>query len=463
MLFVFVFLVAFSLIFSFHASAQNSSQKAPLGLTECIETAVASSPDVLAAQERIEQTRAAVEQARSGFYPRLSIGETFIRSDYGPLVFSNQLAQGNLTGDFPMPPPAGFDPFAQFNDPGPLSNWSTQFMLQWPLFQGGRTYFGSRAATAQVNAAELALKTVHNNLVFSVSAAYYEILKSENSIKIAEQAVGQIQTHLDTAQARFENDIALRSDVLRISVHLAESEEMLEIARHNLERAKSQLNLAMGRSINEPFLLTREELATPSPIMFPETLEELTEQARRSRPELASINHNLEALEDSVKAARAGYYPQINAFAHYDIDSEDFSDNNDSWTIGVGGSLSIFDGFLTRAHVRAARAKLREAEAQKRRLSLQIDMDVKNAYLAKSESARRFDVLRETVAQAEESLRISTERYNEGLLLVTDLIDAQVALTNARLHMLSAHYDYLVASAALERAVGGGAGKGTGT
>lgn len=459
---VFALLVLSALCVPFHAFAQDVPQPEVLSLDDCIRIALGSSPDVRAAQERIEQARAAVEQARSGFYPRLSVGETFVRSDYGPLVFSNQLAQANLSGDFPMPPPPGFDPFAQFNDPDALSNWNTQIMLQWPLFQGGRAYYGNRAATAQAGAAELALKTLHNNLAFSVSAAFYEILKAENSISIAEESVSQIRSHLAAAEARFENEVVLRSDVLRVSVHLAEAEEVLEVTRHNLERAKSQLNLVMGLPVNAPVALAHAEPVVDHAVTNSDTLETLTREAHEFRPELEEMTRNLAALEDSVQSARASRYPQINAFAHYDIDSEDFSDSHDSWTVGVGASLSIFDGFLTRSNIRAARARLRETEAQQHRLMLQIDMDVKNAYLAKSESARRVDVLRETVAQAEETMRILSERYAEGLVLVTDLVDAEVTLTNARLHMLSAHFDYRVACAALDRAVGRNIGEGTG-
>jgi outer membrane protein len=454
------FLMVCVLCFPLLSSAQDSMQSRPLSLEDCIEIALASSPDVTAAHERIEQARAAVQQAMSGFYPRLSLNETFTRSDFGPLVFSNQLAQGNLSGDFPTPPPPGFDPFAQFNDPGPLNNWNTKIALQWPLFQGGQTYYGRRAAVEQVVAAERALETLHNNLAFSVAAAYWGILKTENSIEIAQQSVRQIHTHLDVASARFENDVALRSDVLRVSVRLAEAEEALEIALHNLERAKAHLNLAMGNPINNSIRLAHYDLAPVTPAETIETLEELTEEARKSRSEIKGIDCNLAALEDSVRAARADHFPKINAFANYDIDSEDFSESHDSWTIGIGASLPIFDGFLVKSNIRAARAKLREAEAQKLGLTLLIDMDVKNAYLAKSEAARRLEVLQETVSQSEETLRIVTERYAEGLALVTELLDSEVALTNARLRLLSAEYDHLVAAASLERAVGRIMGEG---
>lgn len=143
------------------------------------------------------------------------------------------------------------------------------------------------------------------------------------------------------------------------------------------------------------------------------------------------------------------------------IDTEDFSDSNDSWTIGLGANLSIFDGFLRRSAVRSARAQVREAEARKQQLLLRIEMEVKDAYLAKSEAATRLEVLEQSVAEAEETLRIVSERYAEGVALMTELLDAEVALTNARLRHLSAHYDYLVAVSALERAVNADEAKGS--
>lgn len=438
--------------------AQDTPVK-PLSLQECIHIAFESNPDVTAAQERIEQARAAVQQAQSGFYPRLSLGETFMRTDYAPMVFTYQLAQGNLTGNFPTPPPAGFDPFAQFNNPGPLSNWNTQLLLQWPLFQGGMTFYGNRAAVARLQASEMQKGAVYNDLGFAVASAFYQILKTEQSIRITEESVGQIRKHLEIAQARYENEAALKSDVLRVSVNLAEAENQLTIARHNLERAKAQLNLVLGRPVNSPLLLRSDEPVIPL-TGEAEPLEQLMAAARENRPEIEGMERNIRALDQSIESAKAGYYPQVNAFAHYDIDSEDFSDTNDSWTVGIGVNVSLFDGFLTRSNVSSARARLREAQAKYERLVLQVEMDVKDAYLARSEALSRLNVLQESVTEAEENLRIISDRYAEGMALVTDLLNSEVALTNARLQHLSAQYEYQVAAAALERAVGRLAGQG---
>lgn len=431
--------------------AQEESVSRPLTLKDCINISLASSPDVLAAQERTEQARAAIGRAQAGFYPRLSIHETFVRSAYAPTVFSNQLAQGNLSGDFPA---TGADPFGQFNDPDALSNWNTRILLEWSVYRGGRNIYGARAANERLDASELALESIHNNLAFSVSSAYYEILKSRNSIAVAEESIRRIQAHLDVARARLENDVALKSDVLRVEVRLAEAGETLEIARHNLERAKSRLNLAMGRSINGPLALASEEVNPTKPSRGGETLEELIRHAYRHRSEIKMADLNVEALVNSVRVARAEYYPHVDAFAHYDFDTEDFSRGDDSWTIGVGASLSIFDGFLTRSNVRSAQAKLREAEARKKQMTLRIEMEVKNSYLARSEAAARIDVLGDGVSEAEEALRIVSERYAEGLAIVTDLLNAEVALTNTRLRLVSARHDHMIADAGVERAVG---------
>ncbi|RJP22867.1 MAG: TolC family protein [Candidatus Abyssobacteria bacterium SURF_5] len=451
-----VLVAAFMLSLSSGSFAQEVVQQ-PLTLEESIRNAFASNPDVTVAQERIEQARAAVKQAQAGFYPKLSISENFARTDYAPMVFTYQLAQGNLSGESPAAPPPGFDPFASFNDPDPLSNWNTQLLLRWPLFQGGRTVYSTRAAVDQVEASEAQLISVYNELAYAVSAAFYSILQAEQSIQIAEESARQIRQQLDVATARFENEVALKSDVLRVAVRLAEAENQLVIARHNLERAKSQLNLAMGRNVNTPVVLAPLEAPPPAETL---PLEVLMERAKETRPDITAAEHNVLALEQLIGAAKADYYPQVNAFAHYDVDTEDFSDTSDSWMVGVGVSLSLFDGFLTRSNVQQRRAQLREAQAQRDKLVLHVENDVKSAYLARSEALLRLDVLQEIIAEAEENLRIVSERYSEGMALVTDLLDAEVALTNARLQRLAAQYQYRIAAAALERAIGGFAAGG---
>jgi len=210
----------------------------------------------------------------------------------------------------------------------------------------------------------------------------------------------------------------------------------------------------MGRSVNSPLELEARESVIPA-AEGDASLEELMAAAKRSRPEIEGMQYRILAFERMVSAAKADYYPQLNAIAHYDIDTEDFSDTSDSWTIGLGVNLSLFDGFLTRSAVSSARAQLREAQAQYEQFLLQVEMDVKNAYLARSEALARLAVLKETIAEAEESQRIISARYEEGMALVTDLLDSEVALTNARLQTLSARHNYAIAASALERAVGG--------
>ena len=158
--------------------------------------------------------------------------------------------------------------------------------------------------------------------------------------------------------------------------------------------------------------------------------------------------------EQDVRKAQGGYAPTVSAFGSYDLDSEDASDFQDSYVVGVMAEINIFDGARTRAAVRAARADLAAARADEEKARLNLKLDLQQAFLGAQEAWERLEVVRKSLETAREARRIVQEQYQQGAADVALLLQTQVGVTATETRAAAARYDYLTALSNLQRAKG---------
>jgi TolC family type I secretion outer membrane protein len=410
-----------------------------LTLDQAINLALEQSPDMEATRRRLEAANALVTQAEAGFYPKINFGEQYTDTNNPVGAFMSVLNQRRF--DF------GLD----FNNPDPTDNFNTKLSLTQPLFNGGRTVIGRRIAQTNVARMSEELRRVHNDLRFEVTQAYFVILQAQELVKVQRESVTQVEAQLKIAQARFQAGTAVLSDVLNVEVRLAEVQEELIKAENRFALAQAAFNTVLGVEIEREFLLSPESQLPP----LEKTLEEVLTTSLERRPEVASIQRGVKINEEQVKLAQAGFLPTLNLVVSYDLDTEDFSAVEESWQVGVVFQINLFDGFATTAKVRESRQNLEESKALERRVKLNIQLEAKEAFLNLQEARDRVQVATKSVQQAEESLRIIEIRYRGEIALVTELIDAQVALTAARTRLVTALFAEQIALARLQRAIGG--------
>jgi len=410
-----------------------------LTLDQAIAITLQQNPDVAALERRLEAAKALVTQAQAGFYPNVSLLEQYTDTNSPVGAFTSILQQLSL--DFAT----------DFNNPRPTDNFNTRLSLSQPLFNGGRTVTGHRIARTNVERAAEELRRIHHDLSFEVANAYFGVLQAQELVKVQRDAVAQVEAQLALANARFKAGTAVLSDVLSVEVRLAEVQEELIKAQNRLALAKAAFNTVLGVELEQEFVLSPES-RLPSLESRP---AEVLQAALERRPEVARMQKEVKVGEEQVRLARAGYLPTVNVVAAYDLDTKNFSQVDDSWHVGVAFQVNLFDGFATTAKVREARQHLEEVKALERRLKLHIQLEAKEALLSLQEARDRVQVAAKGVQQAQESLRIIETRYRGEIALVTELLDAQVALTAARTRLVTALFAEQIALAGLRRAVGG--------
>jgi outer membrane protein len=420
------------------AAKQNAAELVPeITLERCIQTALAASPDVQSANARVSAAMAAVNEASSAYFPQVGLSGNWTRTDNPPQAFFMSLNQrrASLQKDF--------------NNPEDTENVRGSVVAQWRLFDSGRREADRRVAKQGSRASEYMLESVQNNLVYQITRAYYGVLQIRSFVDVQEEAVKTLNENLRVATERNNAGSAMKTDVLNLQVQLSQAREELIRAKNGLKLGLAALNNAIGQTLVGP-----ADVAGLKGREVPVASTNDSSGGVEARPELRAMESRIRAVEAMVARAQREYLPVVNGFGSVDWDSETLSGFEQSYLVGAAVELNIFDGQRNRAGVARAKAAAAEVRAEAEKLRQALDLDLTQARLNEQEAHERLDVAATSLTSAEEALRITQERYQQGGSVITELLTAQIGLTSTRTRQVAAQYDCLIARANVERAMG---------
>lgn len=438
----FGFVLGISLMLVARGLAQGP---APLGLHDAARIALEKNPLRKAAIADTQAASAEVHEAQSFLMPHVAFSELATRGDDPVYVFGSKLRQQRFTTD----------DFAlnKLNTPLPYGNFSTRFGGTWNVFDSFASWHGISRAKEMNTAATHQLERTDQEILFRVVQSYYGVLLAAKKLDVAEQSEKTAKSILDRSQVRFEAGLAVESDLLSSKVRLASREQELIHARNNMEFTRAQLNTAMGVSVDTPYqpvgALTERNLTVNS-------LSDLEQKALTARPDLKRIEAQQSAQELSVAIAKSSFGPRLNAFAGWELDNPTFlaGGGGNNWLGGIELQIDLFEGGAKRAALSRERANAERITALKQAASDAVRLEVRQAYYDQDASRQQINVARTAIAQAQESLRINQDRYDSGLLTITDLLGAEEAAQHTQLDYWQAVYQFHISYANLELACG---------
>lgn len=428
-----------------HPTSAGAAQDMPLTLSEAISVAVVHNPQILAAQHDVAATQARTVQARSGLLPQLNISEQYSQTNSPLWAFGTKLNQGQITMQ-------DFDP-ARLNEPDAIDNFKTALTLSWQLFDGGNTWKGWQQAKQQQEAGHLALKRTEQTIIAKTATAYIGALLAEHNRTVVLQALETAQAHLKVVQDRQQSGLAVKSDVLRAQVRIAELEQQRLQADSQVRVALAMLDAVMGGQTGNSSALNLTSAFKQDQALEGD-LDAWVTQALSQRPDLKQLQIQEEIARQQVSRARTGHYPTIALQGNYEANSEDFSESTDSYTVGAMVQLNLFSGQRISAQTAEAKAMFAKIQSMRQGLSLGVRVETQKAYYEAQSMWQSIRVAQTAVNQAQEALRIVANRYRNGLLALINLLDAQVALQQAQTHHFKAMHDYTVARISLAFASG---------
>jgi outer membrane protein len=429
----------------FAAAADDPGGPAPgnLSMTEAIRIAVGQNPEIKAARFQVDAFKSNSTKALSGFYPQVNFSETFNRTTNPMYAFGTKLNQEVITQ-------SDFDP-QRLNDPDPINNFASDFSVSWSVFEGGRTKIGWEQSKLSLSAATLTLERTRQNVIAKTAKAYAGLVLSLKNIIVTQQALDTSKANLNMIRSRYNRGFVVKSDLLRAEVHIADLEQQLLTAQSRFKINEAMLNAYMGSGKADPL-----NPVTPLSIGADITgsIDSWIDTALSKRPEMKNLHLEEEIAEKEVKKARAGHYPDINLVGNYEINSEKFNDSANNYTIGAVMKINIFSGNRIIEETNAAKSMLARIREMQKSMALGIQVQTRQAFLSAQSARERIRVAKIAVGQAEEGLRIVKNRYDNGLLTIVGLLDAELARQQARTSYFKALHDYEVARIELELAAG---------
>ena len=311
-----------------------------------------------------------------------------------------------------------------------------------------------RAARYGLNAADFALEQTKQSIRLTATMDYFNILQARNLVKVREETVATLTTHLADVNAQFRVGTVARADVLASEVELANAQQNLTTAKNTYEVAVATLNNVIGVP-TDTMLTINDELRYTG---YDLSLDDCTDYGLIYRADGAAAVYAVKQAQAGVRTAQAGYHPTVNAAATRSIAGErPFKDDHKSsntWAVGVSASWNIFDSGVTAAQVTAAKAKLRKAEESLAETDEKIRLDVRTAYLNLRAAEQNIKTTEKAVKQAEEDYNIARVRYNAGVGTNLEVMRASDNLTTARMNYSTALYSYNTGKASLDNAMG---------
>ncbi len=421
----------------------GAAQTGPLTLPQAVTMALEKSPQRRISLADLQMAEAGVSATSSVFFPKIDLTESATDGNDPVYAFGTKLRQARFTA-------ADFVPSA-LNHPNPIGNFSSRIEGQWTLFDSFAGYAQLRRARLLRQAAQQQLSRADQQLVFRVLDAYYQVLLARRQVELAEKVVATAQALTDSAAARVSAGTSVPSDELSARVNLAARQQELIRARSALSMAMAELEIVLGSRLTAEQQPAGElrELNLP-----PAQLDELESWAIQQRPDLLALADQVEAQQNGVRAAKSAFFPQVNVVGSWQADNSSFAANGSSnWMVGAELRVDLF------AHEKISRlamerAGLNKMEAVRQIAADNIRLEVRRAYYEQDAARQMLEVSRAAVAQAEESLRITRDRYESGLATITDLLRAEDATRGARNNYVQSVYHYVLSYAALKLASG---------
>ena len=400
-------------------------------------------PALDASAANTQAATARIHQAQSGFLPKINYSESFQRSDNPVFVFGSLLDQRQFTQD-------NFD-LRLLNNPNFLNNFQSQVRIDQTVYDFGATKWQVRSAELGGQIVSEEGRRTRMSVIAGVAGAYFGAILGKQRLSVAQESVRSAAADLQRAQNVRAAGMSTDADVLSVRVHLADMKQREIQARYALDVAQAALNDALGAPLE-----TQHELSTT---LVPARLSN-TDLASMDRTSLEAPGPRQALLASQAagvqtSAARSALLPKISVHGVFESDRQTFATRGGAnWFLGASLEWNLFNGFADQSKREEAAYLASAARAEQKRTESAARLELRRAYANWKGAEEQIDVAAAAVAQAEESLRITRNRYEAGLTTITELLRSETATLETKTRHLEAVYQQRVAATELELAAG---------
>jgi outer membrane protein TolC len=322
---------------------------------------------------------------------------------------------------------------------------------------------------------KLQLKQEKLDLVLETIKSYINTLKARADIRLQEENVKLTKDNLNIARTKHEIGATGPADIYRWESQqsvelsrLSETESQLKMVKDNLKRT---LNLPLTADIRLEEVSTADisqKLVDKFDVKNPWELEDISsrliKESIKNSPEIAGLDYLIEVKErEYLMKKRKFYLPQVGLSAQYDTYLEEWgidgpagvdAHGEDEWSIGIQASFPLYDGGDKQVELAKVEKEIEQLKKKKESLLKKVEQNLRNKVIAANTEYRKNKYSQEAVNTAYKSLELVRDAYSKGLVSISELLDAQSAVITAKRQEFLTNYNYLIAVAEVQRALG---------
>jgi outer membrane protein len=323
-----------------------------------------------------------------------------------------------------------------------------QAIASMPIFTSGRISHNIDAAEASLQAAQSNESASVLNIKMQVAEAYIVVLRIESALQVTQNHVDSLTAHDKDVTNLFDQGMVARNDVLAVNVERANAQQLVVQTTNQLDIAKARYNQLLDRNLADEVKLAHQFPETPQG-----TLNDLSSNALKQRPELVALEQQIESLGQQARSVKAGLLPQVAVNGGYQYQQNRYQAFEGMWMANVGMEWKLFDGSSNHRSDAITRQAISLKE-QRNDLSSMIGLQVRQAWLDTQETQKRIAVTQQAIAQADENLKVTADRYQQGLSTNTEVLKAEDLRTTMHDNFNNANYDGTLAILHLRHALG---------
>ncbi|TDT40514.1 outer membrane protein TolC [Maribacter spongiicola] len=367
--------------------------------------------DVLVAKGDFNQTNAIL-------LPNISVSHTGIATTNPLMAFGSKLNQEILTA-------ADFNPDV-LNDPRQIEDFATRVEVQQPLINFDGIY-QRKAAKAKLTATELQSGRTEDYLALEVEKAYMQLQLAYKTVTVLEKAQETALENKRIADNSYKQGYLQKSDVLSVEVRVTEIDNQLQYAKSNILNASNYLSVLMNTDENE-ILKPSDSLAITS---YANTT---TVNLSENRKDILAMNSATEAYRQMHKADQMAFLPRLNAFGTYELhDDEIFQGQAQGYLFGAELKWNLFEGSKRFGKSQKSKAEYDKSKLQLEQYKSESQLELNKAKRGFKDAENKLNLTKLALEQSEESLRIRTNRFKQGLEKTTDLLLAETQYSQKQL------------------------------
>ena len=397
-----------------------------ISLEDVLAKVQESNSSIKVSEQEAQMAKYDYRFSNSIFLPQIAVSHTGLATTNPLMAFGSKLNQAILTQ-------ADFNPVL-LNDPDQVENYATIVSVEQPLINLDG-FYQRKAAKTTMEAKELQAVRTRDYLDFEARKAFGQLQLAHRAVAVMEKAFEAANANLKMAQNSYDQGLLQKSDLLEVKVRVTEVADQLKTAKSNVQNASDYLAFLM----NEEGTVVYE----PSEELVPDRLGETLEGSLENRADVKAMDLVSEAYKANMKADNMTFLPRLNAFASYEMyDDQIFQADAKGYIIGASLSWDVFKGSQRFAKAGKSKTSYEKAKQEYEQYVAKSTMELQRTKRMVEDAKSRLETSKLAMEQSEESLRIRTNRFKEGLEKTTDLLMAEATYAEKQLAYYQTIFEY---------------------